>query len=167
MVVVAQKQSNQDKADTVEAKKNTQVSAEELQQQLHQLQQELQQCSERERRALADYQNVLRRSQEERAKLIALANADLMQSLLQPLDHLELAARQLQDKGLDMVLAQFKGTLTQFGLEPIAVEGKKFDIETMEAVERKSPEGETVVEVRATGYTLNGQVIRHAKVVVG
>jgi molecular chaperone GrpE (heat shock protein) len=127
----------------------------------------LQQCQERERRAQADYQNLVRRTQEERVRLVALANADLLEALLQPLDHLELAAQQLKDTGLNMVLSQFKNTLSQFGLEQIAVEGQKFDVTTMEVIERKSETGETVMAVAAPGYRLNGQVFRHAKVVIG
>lgn len=134
---------------------------------VEQLQAQLDQAVERERRAQADYQNLMRRTQEERTRLIALANSDLLEELLQPLDHLELAAGQLKDKGLDMILGQFKSTLSQFGLEKIDALGKKFDIATMEVIEKENETGDKVIKVVANGYTLNGQVIRHAKVVIG
>lgn len=156
-----------DSKKTVVAKKNTADETEKLQAELEKTVAQLTICQERERRAQADYQNLLRRTQEEKARLIALANADLLHELLQPLDHLEMAAQQLQDNGLQMVVAQFAATLSQFGLEKIEVMNQPFSVETMEVVDRQTEAGETVVKVVAPGYRLNGQVIRHAKVIVG
>jgi len=121
-------------------------------------------------RAQADYQNLLRRTQEDRIKTAKLANLEIVLSLLEPLDNLELAAKQIKDPGLDMVVIQFNNLLSQFGVEKIKAEGEKFDVNTMEVVEnldQSKPDIELVVkQVRKSGYLLNGQVIRHAKVVV-
>ena len=123
-------------------------------------------ASEREKRALADYQNLVRRSQEDRARAIKLAGVEFASVLLQPMDHLARAAAQLKDPGLTMVLTQFEQALAQAGLEEIKVMGQKFDVNTMEVVDTKD-KGEKVVAVVSKGYTLNGEVIQHAKVVLG
>ncbi len=126
---------------------------------------QLQTAAEKEKRALADYQNLVRRTQEDRAKLIKLANQELITALLQPLEHLELAVRQQADQGVEMVLEQLKRTLAEFGLAEIEVEGKDFDVNTMEAAEG-SQEGGKVKQVLRKGYTLNGTVIQHSKVIL-
>jgi molecular chaperone GrpE len=126
----------------------------------------LSEAQAKELRALADYQNLIRRSQEDRAKFIQMANRDVLEALLQPLEHLEMAATQNQDKGVMMVLEQLKKTLAQFGLQEIEVAGKEFDVATMEAVEGSVP-GKKVAKVVRKGYILNGSVIQHAQVVLG
>lgn len=120
---------------------------------------------EREKRAMADYQNLQRRSSAERLALIKMANKDLCQALLQPLEHLSLAALNLHDKGLDMVVEQFWKELQAFGLQEIPVLGQKFDLATMEVVDKKT-RGEQVIEVVRKGYTLQGEVIQHAQVIL-
>ncbi|MCC6710854.1 MAG: nucleotide exchange factor GrpE [Candidatus Pacebacteria bacterium] len=129
------------------------------------LEQQLHQAQEKEKRSLADYQNLLRRTQEERLKSIKLANQTLLEELVQPLEHLEMAAGQLNDPGLNMVLGQLKKVLTEAGLAEIEVMGKEFDVNLMEVVEKQA-EGNKVVKVVRKGYLLNGVVIQHAKVVL-
>lgn len=133
--------------------------------QVDELQTQLIESLEREKRALADYQNLVKRSQEERLKSIQLANKGLVETLLSPLEHLSLAAKQLDDQGLNMVIRDFWQVLEEAGLEEIYPKGKKFDFEIMEAVDKEG-DGEEVVKVVKRGYRLNGQVIQHAKVVV-
>jgi len=132
---------------------------------VEELEQQLQQAQEKEKRSLADYQNLLRRTQEERLKSIKLANQTLLEELVQPLEHLEMAAGQLNDPGLNMVLGQLKKTLTDAGLAEIEVLGKEFDLNLMEVVEKQG-EANKVVKVVRKGYSLNGVVIQHAKVVL-
>jgi molecular chaperone GrpE len=132
---------------------------------VEELEQQLQQAQEKEKRSLADYQNLLRRTQEERLKSIKLANQTLLEELVQPLEHLEMAAGQLNDPGLNMVLGQLKKVLTEAGLAEIEVMGKEFDVNLMEVVEKQG-EGNKVAKVVRKGYLLNGVVIQHAKVVL-
>ena len=47
-----------------------------------------------------------------------------------------MAARQLDDSGLNMVLTQLFDRLKEQGLEPIDPIGQPFDVETMEVVEQ-------------------------------
>jgi molecular chaperone GrpE len=134
--------------------------------QVQDLEQTLIKCQERERRALADYQNLQRQSQQQRANLVKLANADLLLAILEPLEHLSTANEQIQDEALQMIVNQFWKRLNEMGLEEIEVLGKKFDVETMEAVEKKG-KGDKVSKVLRKGYRLNGEIIQHAQVILG
>lgn len=150
--------------DPVETSEESLTS--ELQTKIGELQLILAQSLEREKRVLADYQNLVRRSQEDRLRMAKLAASELALGILQPLDHLQLAADQLQDKGLNMVVVEFWQALKDQGLEEIAVLGQPFSVETMEVIDKKG-EGDKVISVASRGYRLNGEVIRHAKVVLG
>lgn len=135
---------------------------------------ELELAREKERRAVADYQNLVRRQREEKVKIAKFAALDLVETILDPLTHLSLAAEQINDQGLNMVISQLWMKLNEAGLEEINPIGQEFDVETMEAVVDPSSNAEgvenhgkqTVVKVVAKGFRLNGEVIRHAKVVV-
>ncbi|OGJ37587.1 MAG: nucleotide exchange factor GrpE [Candidatus Pacebacteria bacterium RIFOXYB1_FULL_39_46] len=150
------------------SKKSVKASAhvDQLQAQLEDLQIKLAQVQEQEKRALADYQNLLRRTQENRLEMIQMANRNLIEALLAPLEHLELAVAQHSDSGLKMILEQLKRSLTEFGLEEIKAQGKEFDVQTMEVAEG-SGQGKKVAKVLRKGYLLNGKVIQHAKVILG
>ena len=117
-------------------------------------------------RSLADYQNLVRRTQEEKRRWVKLATQDFVEELIQPLDHLTLAAQQLGDSGLDMVVQELWQALEIQGLRKTEALGEEFDPTTMEATDKKG-DGQTVIEVQSDGYSLNGEVIKHAKVVVG
>lgn len=133
---------------------------------LSDLREQLMISQEREKRSLADYQNLLRRVENERSQVVRFANQQLLESLLPVFNHLKKAAAQLEDQGLVMVVNQFKQVLCEAGVEEIMVLGKKFDLETMEAVEKKG-EGEIVIDVLEPGYKLKDRVLSHAKVILG
>lgn len=123
-------------------------------------------CQDQATRALADYQNLLRHQKEDQGKMVAVARSVIFESLLQPLTHLSLAAQNLNDQGLNMVVGQFWQTLHEQGLQEICPVGEKFDPARMEAIE-KVGEGEVVKEVLTPGYQLGEQVLQVAKVKVG
>jgi len=139
---------------------------EQLTQKVAELETALVASAEREKRVLADYQNVVRRSQEDRIRFIKMAASEFVESLLAPLDHLSLAATQLQDAGLNMVIAELWQVLKTQGLEEIEVLNKPFDVSVMEVVDKQG-KASKVTSVVSRGYRLNGEVIRHAKVVLG
>jgi len=145
--------------------KNVDKVLEKAQQRIVELEEQLHLAQEKEKRSLADYHNLVRRTQEERMKTIQMASRDLMESLVQPFEHLQMASAQIEDQGLSMVLEQLKKVLSDFGLEEIEAIGKEFDVELMEAVE-KEDKGEVVIKIAQKGYRLNGVVIQHAKVVL-
>lgn len=124
-------------------------------------------AQDREFRARADYQNLVRRTQEDKGKLIKLAGKSLISDLLEPLSHLSLAADQLKDAGLSMVVKQLWQKLEQNGLQQLDVMGKPFDVTAMEATDITGEGDLVVTHVVTPGYQLNGEVIQHAKVVLG
>jgi len=131
-----------------------------------QLKQQLEKAQEREKRAFADYQNLMRRSQEEKQAVARLANQELLQALLPALENLDKAAAQTDDPGLDMVIKQIWQALEQFGLEEIKVAGQPYDLETMEVVDKQG-EGDCVIGIVSKGFKLKDKVIQHAKVILG
>ncbi|NCN03555.1 MAG: nucleotide exchange factor GrpE [Candidatus Pacebacteria bacterium] len=141
---------------------------------------ELELAREKERRAVADYQNLVRRNREEKLKIAKFAALDFVETIIDPLTHLSLAAEQLNDQGLNMVISQLWMKLNEAGLEEINPIDLEFDVNTMEAVadpnvyaNQDSQDNEAdlvkkqqVVKVVTKGYKLNGEVIRHSKVIV-
>jgi len=138
---------------------------EELQSQIESLSHQLQDAKRREQLALADYQNLVRRTSEERSRVARLAASNFVEDIIQPLGHLSLASEQINDAGLSMVVSQLWQALEQNGLKRIDCLGKNFNVNTMEATET-GEKGEKVIKVVSEGYTLNDEVIQHAKVIL-
>lgn len=128
-------------------------------------------------RARADYQNLLRRSANERAEAIRYANAELLRSLLGIVDDFErsLTAAESSEKldavveGVRLVYENLLKALRTQGLETIEGLHQPFDPNVHEALmERPTnehPPG-TVVEEVTKGYRLHGRVLRPTMVVV-
>jgi len=133
--------------------------------QLAVLQSQLVESEQKYQRAIADYHNLVRRNREEAVKKARLATKDFVSNLVQPLNHLTLAAQQINDPGLNMVISQLWQTLNQEGLEQVDCLGKPFDAETMEVVEI-SKAGKKVTKVLSPCYRLNGEIIQFAKVIL-
>jgi molecular chaperone GrpE len=144
---------------------------------LSQLEAELAEVKEAHLRAVADLQNFRRRSAEERAQQMQFANEQLVLELLPLLDNFERAtgcevdgeAAQSLLRGVCMVQQQFHEVLERFGVQRLETTGAMFDPAQHDALERVETnevcEGTIVGEV-LPGYTLNGRVIRPAKVKV-
>jgi molecular chaperone GrpE (heat shock protein)/8-oxo-dGTP pyrophosphatase MutT (NUDIX family) len=135
-------------------------------------------AEEKYRRALADYQNLLKQTAKEKAEFAKYANTSLLYDLLPVYDNLKLSLKHLDkeaDKngwaeGIKHIAKQFKDALLSAGVEEIAAADKKFDPSTMEAVEKektdkKDRDGIVAKEVKP-GYKLNGKVIIPARVAV-
>ena len=117
-------------------------------------------------RALADYQNLVKRTQAEREEFVQFASEALINKLLSVLDNLERAKGVLTDKGIDIIYNELWQVLQGEGVERIKLtKTDAFDPMTMECIEA-SQGGNLLQEVRA-GYTLKGKVIRavHVKVI--
>ena len=126
----------------------------------------LNQAKERELKALADYNNLVKRQVNQQSQLAAMAGRELIEKLISPLHHLQLAAEHLNDQGVKMVVDEFWQVLGAEGLEEINPLGQEFNEQLMEAVERDG-KGLKVKKVLQRGYLYKGQVIKPAKVVVG
>lgn len=131
------------------------------------LRKKIAECEDIYKRALADYQNLQRRVQEEKAHWIRNANKDLLLKLLPVLDTLNLASKHINDQGLTLSIQQFLDVLEKEGVKKIETVGKSFDPHTMECVETVvGREGKVLEEIRS-GYMLYDTVLRAAQVTVG
>ena len=132
-----------------------------------QKQEKTQELENQLKRALADYQNLERRVEEERRLLSQLSSAILIEKFLPVLDNLESAQSHLNDQGLDIVIKQFKQILDYENVTEIEATGQTFDPNLHEAAEVQAGENNnTVVKVLTKGYKLNDRVLRPARVVV-
>ena len=119
------------------------------------------------KRALADYQNLERRTEENKREWILSSNKNLILRLLPGLDNLLLADKHTEDEGVKIAIKHFMDILEQEGVKKIKTENVDFDPNLMEAVTTaEGEEGKVVEEIKA-GYTLNDEVIRVAQVIVG
>ena len=131
-------------------------------------------------RLRADFENFRRHSSEERLKLISTASADLIKGMLPVLDDCERAMKMVAEtqgkdspslEGIRMIYSKLFEYLKSKGLAPVEAKGLDFDTDRHEAVAQFPVEDEEmkgkVFDVAQTGYTLNGEMLRYAKVVVG
>ncbi|MDY6764662.1 MAG: nucleotide exchange factor GrpE [Halobacteria archaeon] len=158
-------------------KESIEKRVDELEQELKQKDEELQKKEEeiedlesRLKRVQADFQNYKKRSEKEKEKFAKYATADLISELLEVKDNLERALESEGDirDGVEMTLRTLDEILEDEGVERIDTEGE-FDPEKHEAMMQvesdEHDEGE-VVDVYEPGYSMNGRVIRTAKVTV-
>ncbi|EKD62393.1 MAG: heat shock protein GrpE [uncultured bacterium] len=120
-------------------------------------------------RALADYDNLRKRVEEERNALFKYSSQRLVIKLLPLLDMLESAQKHIQDTGLAIAIKEFGDVLKEEDVDEIsAEEGDDFDENTQDVVEvvEAGKKGK-IKEVVLKGYKFgDGHVIRHAKVKV-
>ncbi len=119
------------------------------------------------KRALADYQNLAKRTQEERIDWIKTANRELVLRILPILDTLLLASIHSQDKTLQVTIQQFLDVLKQEGIQKIETIGKEFNPHLMEAIGTQDGEEGKVLEETRAGYIMIDKVLRPAQVIVG
>ncbi len=123
-------------------------------------------------RALADNQNYIKRSEEDRKEFVKYALSNIIEEIIPVYDHLKLSIESLPEEeknnawvvGVNHVIRQFKDLLKSKGVEEIETINKKFDHNTMEAVKG---EGDRVIKEISSGYLLNGRLLKPAKVIVG
>ena len=129
-------------------------------------------------RLMAEFETFRRRSAEERLALVGSAAADTIKGLLPVLDDCERAMALLAGssdeaakEGTSLIYNKLMDYLKTRGLAVIEAKGQKFDTDLHEAVTQFPAQDPgqkgMVIDVVQTGYTLNGKVIRYAKVVVG
>lgn len=121
--------------------------------------------------ALADYQNLLKKTAADKVEFSKYAIADILEDLIPVYDHLKMSLGGLPKAeensawvtGVKYVLKQFKDVLEAKGVVEVKTVGEKFNHHTMEALEG---EGEIVIKEVMPGYLLNGRLIKAAKVIV-
>lgn len=118
-------------------------------------------------RALADYQNLDKRTQHEKEEVRKYAAKHTLLAFLPAIDGLERAVKHIQDEGLQLALKEFYAALAQSGAKKIKVLDTQFDPFTMECIEVAEGEEDKVIEEITSGYTFNDKILRVAQVKVG
>ena len=144
-----------------------------------QLKEELQTQKDKYLRLFAEFDNFKKRSARENIELRQTAGKEIITSLLDVLDDMDRAERQLQSAGnidqvkdgIQLVFSKLRNTLQSRGLKAMQSIGTDFDVEKHEAitevpVQDEKQKGKVIDEVQK-GYYLNDKIIRFAKVVVG
>ena len=129
-------------------------------------------------RLMAEFDNFRRRTAQEKLDLVSTASEEIIKGILPILDDFERAVKALAEtedsasakEGTELIYNKLVGFLKSKGLARIETEGKDFDTEFFEAgaqfpVQEEDKKGK-IFDVVQAGYTLNGKVIRFAKVVV-
>ena len=130
-------------------------------------------------RLMAEFDNFRRRTSQEKLEIVSMASMDTIKGLLPVLDDCERALKVLLEsddsdaakEGTELIYSKLMGYLKSKGLAVIDALGQEFNTDLHEAVAQFPVQEEDqkgkVFDVVQTGYTLNGKVIRFAKVVVG
>ena len=133
-------------------------------------------------RLAAEFDNYRRRVAKEKLDLISTAGEDVIKGMLPVLDDCERALQVLNastdsesakaaKEGTELIYNKLMGYLKSKGLAPIEAVGKELDTDFHEAVAQfpvqEADKKNKIFDVTQQGYTLNGKVIRFAKVVVG
>jgi molecular chaperone GrpE len=151
-----------------------------LQNQVERLESEKQNLFEKLQRLSADYANFQKRTPRQIADSVAYEKKAIIRSLLPSLDNLAhaLASAENADtaegldsviKGIRLVFDHMLDALKAHGVERIIALGAEFDPSLHQAVMQRAEADKPdniVLEEYQNGYTLNGQVIRPAKVIV-
>ena len=129
---------------------------------------------------MAEFDNFRKRTLKEKSELIKNGGENAMRGILPVVDDLERSIQAMKGTsdaeaikdGIELIYNKFVKYLDQNGVKPIASDaGNEFDTEIHEAVTTFPTDDESqkgkVIDTIQKGYTLNGKVLRHAKVVVG
>jgi len=136
---------------------------------------ELAAMEDRYRRALADLDNLRKRSAREVERRVSQEREAMLRAWLEALDSVERALRQpvAPDNplfaGLRAVLEQMEAILDRQGVQRLGSAGERFDPERHQAVGVHHTDGVadgTVIEVARSGFALGERVLRPAEVIV-
>lgn len=173
------------KSEEVQAEENIENNAEEdevalLKKRIEELEKESADIKNKYMYAMAEAENIRKRTAKEKIDGIKRANKGLLLSLLTFMDNFERALKAGEQdanvqgteyyKGIELIHKQFIDFMHDNGVTEIESLGEEFDPNVHEAltmVEVPDIDKEQVVEVYAKGYKLNDELLRTAKVVVG
>jgi len=137
------------------------------------LAEQLAEAEDRYRRALADLDNLRKRTSREIERRVEESRESLLRDWLEALDSVERALRMTPEgavsTGLRSVLDQMEGILARYAVERIGQVGEPFDPERHEAVgvrESDQVPDRSVVDVARSGFAIGTRVLRPAQVIV-
>ena len=146
---------------------------------LKEAQEKIEELNDKYLRKVAEFENYRKRTLKEKAELILNGAEKTITKILPVIDDLERAienGKKTEDvealrEGVDLIYKKFLKILSGEGVERIETTDKDFDTDYHEAIAMVPGMGDDkkgkVIDCVQTGYTLNGKVIRYAKVAVG
>jgi len=126
-------------------------------------------------RERADYQNLKKRTEQDKQESLKWSNAELIRSILPAIDDMERAFTmvdpQFQDstwvEGFRIIQRQLQDALRAHGCTEIDCVGQPFDPNLHEAVTYEDGEEGTVISEHRKGYIMKDRVLRASQVAVG
>lgn len=153
---------------------------EQMQQQLAERDEKMAALQDQLLRKMAEFDNYRKRTMKEKAELIRNGGEKTITAILPVIDDFERALQNMKGEseevsalrdGVELIYNKLLKTLQQEGMERIETDGADFNTDFHEAIALvPAPTDELkgkILDCVQTGYTLNGKVIRHAKVAVG
>ena len=170
------KEKTRGPATEKEEKKSRKSSS---QKKLEALQEKYDELNDKYMRLYSEFDNYRKRTAKERIELQKSASREVILDILPVVDDLERAIQSFEEhqlseeakKGIELINNKLITILSQKGLKEIEAMEQPFDTDYHEAITNipapsKKMKGK-IMDVVQKGYTLNGKVIRYAKVVVG
>ncbi len=128
-------------------------------------------------RALAEMDNLRKRTQREKEDIAKYGNENILREILPVIDNLERAIEHAESQedgaglleGVEMTLSQFSTVIQKFGVEPLSSLGTLFDPAHHQAVGQLDTDEFPVNHVAnelQKGYLLNSRLLRPAMVMV-
>jgi molecular chaperone GrpE len=130
-------------------------------------------------RLYSEFDNFRKRTAKEKKEIMDAGGEDVFKSMLPVIDDFERAIKSNSEAadvnaindGVQLIYNKFKSTLTQKGLAEMKAIGEVFNPDIHEAITNVPAPSEElkgkVIDELEKGYTLNGKIIRFAKVVIG
>lgn len=155
------------------------ISVDKSGEELLEIQKKYDEVNDKYLRLYSEFDNYRKRAIKERIELSKTASEQVISDFLTILDDFERAISSFENvstveplkEGTILIYNKFRNNLNQKGLEVIDAQGQPFNTDYHEAIANvPAPSDEQknkVIDVTQKGYTLNGKVIRFAKVVVG
>ena len=155
------------------------TAEEKLEKELEEAQAQIEDQKDKYLRLSAEFDNYRKRTVKEKAELILNGGEKSIKSILPVIDDMERALTTMETatdvnavkEGVELIYNKFLSILSQDGVEVIETKDQPLDTDYHEAIAvipapTEEQKGK-ILDCVQTGYTLNGKVIRHAKVVVG
>ena len=123
------------------------------------------------KRTQADFQNYQKRIERDQEQYKVISKKLILLNVITIKDHFELALSQKKDdefgKAMELIHSEFISMLQKEKVEEIDALNQEFDPKKHEVVVAISGEKNKVLEIIRKGYTINGEILRSAKVKVG
>ncbi len=166
-------------ADKGTEKQHKRSEKDQLSEKLTEVTTKLEEATDKYIRLAAEFDNFRRRTAKERLDMISTAGEDVIKGFLPTLDDCERAIQVLNEsdaadaakEGTELILNKLLLFLRTKGVVKIEAMGALLDTDFHEAVAQVPVQEEDkknkIIDIIQNGYTMNGKVIRFAKVVVG